>query len=80
MPSASFESSREGHVRVQNGSPCHEAEVNASGRRLRVVATQAADRGQRPAVLAFQRLQRYHFPAIVALVARRRRASIGSTR
>ena len=44
-------------VRVHDdGSPCHEAEVNASGRRLRVVATQAADRGQRPAVLAFQRL------------------------
>jgi adenosylhomocysteine nucleosidase len=56
-------------VRVhEDGSRCHEAEVNADGRRLRVVATQAADRGQRPAVLAFQRLQRYHSPAIVALV------------
>jgi adenosylhomocysteine nucleosidase len=52
----------------KDGSWCHEAAVSANGRRLNVVATQAADRGQRPAVLAFQRLQRYHAPVIVALV------------
>ena len=56
-------------VRIHaDGSRCHEAEVSTGGRRLKVAATQAADRGQRPAVLAFQRLQRYHAPAIVALV------------
>jgi adenosylhomocysteine nucleosidase len=52
----------------EHGPRCNEAEVNVSGRRLLVVATQAADPGQRPAVLAFQRLQKDHAPAIVALV------------
>ena len=56
-------------VRVHgDGSWCHEAEVSANGRQLNVVATQAADRGQRAAVLAFQRLQRHHAPTVVALV------------
>ena len=57
------------NIRVhEDGSPCHEAEVSANVRRFRVVATQAADRGPRSAALAFQRLQRYHAPAIVVLV------------
>lgn len=51
-----------------DGSRCHEAEVDAGGRRIRVVTTQAAHPGQRPAVLAFQRLQRHYTPAIIALV------------
>lgn len=56
-------------VRVhEDAARCHEAEVSAHGRHIRVAATQAADRGQRPAVLAFQRLQRFHAPAIVVLV------------
>ena len=49
-------------------SRCSEVEVDVGGRRLLVAATQAANPGQRPAVNAFQRLQRYHAPAIVALV------------
>jgi adenosylhomocysteine nucleosidase len=56
------------HVEAHaDGSRCYEAEIEVRGRQLRVAATQAADRGQRPAVLAFQRLQQYHAPAIVVL-------------
>jgi adenosylhomocysteine nucleosidase len=60
-----------GNVRVEvhdDGSRCHEADIDASGRRVRIAATQAAGPGQRRAVLAFQRLQRDYAPAIVALV------------
>lgn len=45
-----------------------EAEVGPAGGRVTVVATQALDRGQRPAALAFERLRQHYRPATVALV------------
>lgn len=49
-------------------SHCSEAHVGIAGRTFRVAATQTATPGQRSAVNAFQRLQRYHAPMVVALV------------
>jgi nucleoside phosphorylase len=51
-----------------DGSRCHEADIDLHGNSVRVVLTQAADRGQRPMVIAFERLRRYCDPAIVVLV------------
>lgn len=62
---------RAGSVRVRihdDRSRCSEAEIEVGGRRLLVAATQTASPGQRAAVNAFQRLQRYHAPTLVALV------------
>ena len=53
---------------LEDGFRCHEADIDVDGRQLRAVATQAADRGQRPMVIAFERLQRYYAPAVVVLV------------
>jgi adenosylhomocysteine nucleosidase len=52
----------------EDGSRCHEAVIDVAGKSVRVVVTQAADRGQRPMVIAFERLRRYYAPAIVVLV------------
>jgi adenosylhomocysteine nucleosidase len=45
-----------------------EAELGGGRPGLRVVATQALDRGQRSAVLAFEQLRRHYAPATVVLV------------
>lgn len=52
----------------EDGARCHEAEIVVNGQSVRLVVTQAADRGQRPMVIAFERLQRYYAPAVVVLV------------
>jgi adenosylhomocysteine nucleosidase len=57
------------HKRVrEDGSRCYETDVDVEGNSLRVVVTQAVDRGQRPMVIAFERLHRYYAPAVVVLV------------
>ena len=45
-----------------------EAEIEARGQNISVVALQALDRGQRPAALAFEHLRQHYGPATVALV------------
>jgi adenosylhomocysteine nucleosidase len=53
---------------LENGWRCYEADVDVEGSRMRVVATQTLDRGQRPMIIAVQRLQRYYAPGVVVLV------------
>jgi adenosylhomocysteine nucleosidase len=51
-----------------DGARYYERDVDVGGNGLRVVVTQAADRGQRPMAIAFARLQRCYAPAVVVLV------------
>jgi adenosylhomocysteine nucleosidase len=46
----------------------HEAEIEAAGRRLKLVATQALDQGQQSSVIAYHHLQQFYSPAITVLV------------
>lgn len=51
-----------------DGFRCYEADIDIGGRRLSGVLTQTEDRGQRAAVITFERLRRNYAPALVALV------------
>jgi adenosylhomocysteine nucleosidase len=53
---------------LEDGSRCHEADVEVDGNSLRMVVMQAVDRGQRSMVIAFERLRRYYAPTVVVLV------------
>jgi adenosylhomocysteine nucleosidase len=53
---------------LPGGLRFHEACIGSSGRQLNVVATQALDRGQRSAVIAFEQLRQHYAPPVVALV------------
>jgi adenosylhomocysteine nucleosidase len=60
-----------GHSRNRthpNGLRFCEASIDAAGKHTTVVATQALDRGQRPAVIAFEQLRQHYAPAVVVLV------------
>jgi adenosylhomocysteine nucleosidase len=46
----------------------HEAEIEASGRRLTVVTIQALDQGQQSSAIAFHHLEQFYAPAITVLV------------
>ncbi len=46
----------------------HEAEIEAAGRRLKLVATQALDQGQQSSVIAYHHLEQFYAPAITVLV------------
>jgi adenosylhomocysteine nucleosidase len=50
------------------GFRCTEADIEIGHRRLRTVLTQADSPGQRPTVIAFERLRRTYAPEIIALV------------
>jgi adenosylhomocysteine nucleosidase len=52
----------------RNGLRFLEADISNAGGRMRVVSTQALDHGQRPAVIAFERLRQHYSPVIVVLV------------
>lgn len=55
--------------RVHDGGfRCQEADVEIGHRRLRIVMTQADSPGQRPTVIAFERLRQTYAPEIIALV------------
>jgi adenosylhomocysteine nucleosidase len=51
-----------------NGLRFCEADIGTTGGHVKVVATQALDRGQRPAVIAFESLRQHYAPAVVVLV------------
>jgi len=53
---------------LENGFRCYEANVCLEGNQIRVVATQALDRGQRPMIIAVERMRQYYAPKIVVLV------------
>ena len=46
----------------------HEAEIEAAGRQLKLVATQALDQGQQSSVIAYHHLEEFCSPAITVLV------------
>lgn len=55
--------------RVHDGGfRCTEADIGIGHRRLRAVLTQADSPGQRPTVIAFERLRQAYAPEIIALV------------
>jgi adenosylhomocysteine nucleosidase len=53
---------------THSGPRFHEAHLTTAGKHIRVVATQALDRGQRPAALACERLRQLYAPAVIVLV------------
>lgn len=57
------------HERAHDGGfRCTEADIEIGHRRLRTVLTQADSPGQRPTVIAFERLRQTYAPEIIALV------------
>jgi len=52
----------------RSGLRFREAYISAGGKNATVVATQTLDRGQQPAVIAFERLRQIYAPAITVLV------------